>query len=74
MVKPLLEIDRVTFQVGSKTLLEEVSLVVHPGEVIGLLGPNGAGKSTLIRIAAGLLTPTRGHVLFFHSPDHDAIK
>ena len=63
MVKPLLEIDRVTIQVGSKTLLEEVSLVVHPGEVIGLLGPNGAGKSTLIRIAAGLLTPTRGHVL-----------
>ncbi|MBS2552886.1 ABC transporter ATP-binding protein [Catenulispora sp. NL8] len=42
--------------------VDEVSLAVDRGEVVGMLGPNGAGKSTLVKIIATLLVPTRGSV------------
>ncbi len=45
---------------GTLTALEDCTLEVHPGEVLGLLGPNGAGKTTLLRIWAGLIRPSRG--------------
>ena len=46
---------------GSTTALAGVDLEVGEGELVGLLGPNGAGKSTLVKIACGLVRPTRGH-------------
>jgi ABC-2 type transport system ATP-binding protein len=42
--------------------LRDVSLEVHPGQVVGLVGPNGAGKTTLIKIVATLLEATSGRV------------
>jgi len=42
--------------------LREVSLTVHPGQIVGLIGPNGAGKSTLLNLIAGLIFPTEGQV------------
>ena len=48
---------------GTFRALHDVSFELTPG-VIGLLGPNGAGKTTLLRTLTGLLTPTRGQVLF----------
>ena len=42
--------------------VDEVSIHVHPGEVVGLLGPNGAGKTTTLRMLAGILTPDAGSV------------
>lgn len=44
--------------------LDEASLTVRSGEVMGVIGPTGCGKSTLLRVIAGLVSPTTGAVLF----------
>jgi energy-coupling factor transport system ATP-binding protein len=44
-------------------VLQDISLQVHPGEIVAVTGPNGAGKSTLLRHFNGLLRPTAGTVL-----------
>jgi ABC-2 type transport system ATP-binding protein len=48
--------------------LAGVDVEVGPGQLVGLLGPNGAGKSTLVKIACGLVRPSRGHVEVAGSP------
>ena len=54
-----------------KKILEDVTLDVESGTVMGLLGPNGAGKTTLIRLVAGLARPDAGTI---HVCDEDAAK
>ena len=58
----ILECSHLTKRYGSLTALDDVSVAVRPGRIVGLLGPNGRGKSTLIKTVAGLLTPQRGSV------------
>jgi iron complex transport system ATP-binding protein len=55
-----IETRAVGFRYGGETALEDVSLRVEPGEVVGLLGPNGSGKSTLVKILSGILSPCEG--------------
>jgi branched-chain amino acid transport system ATP-binding protein len=51
----LLEVKNVTVRYDTATILDEASLTVGKGELVGLVGPNGAGKTTLLRAIAGLI-------------------
>nr|WP_325303671.1 ABC transporter ATP-binding protein [uncultured Oscillibacter sp.] len=59
---PVLECNGLTKRFGRTAALDEVSLTVEPGRIVGLLGPNGSGKTTLIKLANGLLTPDGGYI------------
>ncbi|HTU15290.1 MAG TPA: branched-chain amino acid ABC transporter ATP-binding protein/permease [Solirubrobacterales bacterium] len=58
----LLRIEKVTQQFGGLTALDDVSLTVRSGEVLGLIGPNGAGKTTLVNAITGVRKPTSGEI------------
>ncbi|WHP16274.1 ABC transporter ATP-binding protein [Cellulomonas sp. ES6] len=58
----VIEVDHVTRRYGPVTALDDVSLTVGEGELVGLLGPNGAGKSTLLSLLGGLRRPDSGTV------------
>lgn len=64
MSAPLLQLAAVEFEVDGRCLLGPVELAVQAGRRVVVLGPNGAGKSLLLRLAHGLLAPTRGSVVF----------
>ncbi|MEU3740332.1 ABC transporter ATP-binding protein [Streptomyces sp. NPDC032198] len=59
----VLSTDALSYRVGDKTLVDDVTLHAARGETIGLVGPNGSGKTTLLRCVYGTLTPTGGRVL-----------
>ncbi len=57
-----LQCKGLTKRFGAHRALEDVTLALAPGRIVGLLGPNGSGKTTLIKLACGLLVPTAGTV------------
>ncbi len=57
-----LSANHLTKVIGHRTIVDDVSFDLEPGEVFGFLGPNGAGKTTTIRMLVGLIKPTRGTV------------
>jgi ABC-2 type transport system ATP-binding protein len=60
----MLEARRLVKRFHGHAVVDHVSFVVHPGEVVGYLGPNGSGKTTTTRMLTGLLEPTSGAVAF----------
>ena len=61
----LLQATKLTNKPASTQALDQVDLIIHPGEVVGLVGESGCGKSTLGRIVADLMAPTQGEVLIY---------
>ena len=59
----ILQVHRITKKYGKHTALEDVTLNLPSGKIIGLLGPNGSGKTTLIKLINGLLKPTSGELV-----------
>src|SRR5690606_11958973 len=62
-MKNIVEIKNLTKKYSNKIALNNISLNIQEGKVVGILGPNGSGKTTLIKILTGLLRQTSGEVL-----------
>jgi len=60
--KELLRLEKISLYFGKRKILEDLSLNLNQGEILGLLGPNGVGKSTIFNIIIGLLKPNYGSV------------
>jgi lipopolysaccharide export system ATP-binding protein len=60
----LLEVENATMIYGKRKVVDQVSLRVDRGEVVGLLGRNGAGKTTTFRMMIGILKPNGGRIVF----------
>lgn len=59
----LIEVKDVSFSYGERIVLDNVNLMVMPGEFVSLLGANGSGKSTLLKLLLGELVPQKGSIL-----------
>jgi branched-chain amino acid transport system ATP-binding protein len=59
---PLLQVEGVIMRFGGLTAVNNVSMTVNEGEIVGLIGPNGAGKTTFFNCLTGLYKPTEGQV------------
>lgn len=59
---PVLEAEHLCRQFGGMRAVDDVSLCIRPGEVVGIIGPNGAGKSTLFDLLAGAQRPDAGTI------------
>ena len=64
----MLKSIELTKNFGSKAAVDHVSLTLNAGHIYAMLGPNGSGKTTWMKMAAGLIKPTSGSVLFMDSP------
>ena len=53
--------------------VRSVSFTASPGEIVGLLGPNGSGKSTTVKMIVGLLSPSKGHIIWRGKSIHDQL-
>ena len=66
----LLQIRELTKKIGNKVIVDQVTLDMEEGEILGLLGPNGAGKTTTIRMIVGLMSKSGGEVLINGTDAH----
>jgi len=64
MAEPLLEVRSVTKAFGSLVAVNDVSLLVPPGELHAVIGPNGAGKTTFFNMISGFFPPSSGRIVF----------
>ena len=60
--KQVVDLNRVTVRFGEKTVLDDVTWAVGPGDRFGIVGENGVGKTTLLKVIQGGLAPSAGHV------------
>jgi iron complex transport system ATP-binding protein len=66
--EPLLQTTALTVRYGDRVGIQNVSISIHPGELVALVGPNGAGKTTFVRALLGLVPPAEGEILVQGTP------
>lgn len=66
-----IEVKNLIKDFGKKRVINDLSLNIHAGEIVGLLGPNGAGKTTTFYIILGLIEVTSGDILLDDASIHD---
>jgi branched-chain amino acid transport system ATP-binding protein len=59
-----LEVSGLAVHFGGVVALQDVSISMHPGQILGVIGPNGAGKTTLFNAICRLVTPSRGSISY----------
>lgn len=64
MADPIFKVEGISKQFGTHTVLDNVSLEIEPGEIIGLIGSSGAGKTTFLNMLIGFIRPDKGDVKF----------
>jgi iron complex transport system ATP-binding protein len=69
----MLQAENISFRYDrrGRRVVDDVSVAIARGEIVGLLGPNGSGKTTLLRVLAGMLAPQSGHVALDGRPLHE---
>lgn len=60
----MIQANHITYRIGSKTILDEISVTFDAGKINLILGPNGAGKSTLVKVICNQLKPQEGSVFY----------
>lgn len=63
----ILRTNHLTKRYGHRTVVDNLSMTIHEGDIYGFIGKNGAGKTTLIRMITGLAAPSDGNLLLFGS-------
>ncbi|HEY2345237.1 MAG TPA: energy-dependent translational throttle protein EttA [Xanthomonadaceae bacterium] len=63
----VIELQNVSKSFGDRLLIDDLSLTIPPGAIVGIIGPNGAGKSTLFKMITGQEKPDKGEVLIGHT-------
>ena len=61
--KSILRLEKISLKFGRKIILDNLSMSLNNGQILGLLGPNGVGKSTIFNIITGLISPDYGSVI-----------
>ena len=65
---PILNLERVSLQAMGSYLLQDISLTIQSGEIIGLVGASGSGKTSLLRLLNNLVSPSRGKISLDKQP------
>ena len=60
--KSILNLEKISFKFGRKSILDNLNLQLNNGQILGLLGPNGVGKSTIFNLITGLISPDYGSI------------
>ena len=61
--KSILQLEKISLKFGRKIILDNLSLKLNNGQILGLLGPNGVGKTTLFNLITGLISPDFGSII-----------
>jgi ABC-2 type transport system ATP-binding protein len=70
----MIELSQISKQYKNKQVLNNISLSLSAGKILGIIGPNGAGKSTLMEITCSILKPSSGDILFNNQSIHKDIN